>query len=236
MEDLEKEQSMTRLIQGDVGSGKTIVALTALLTAVDNNTQAALMVPTEILAEQHYLNIRRFCEDLGVKIALVTGTLKGKERQTIYQDIVSGKIQIIIGTHSLVQKEIKFNHLGLAVIDEQHRFGVLQREALGKKGKNTHLLIMTATPIPRSLALTLYGDMDVSFLDEFPPGRQPITTQVFYEKQQNKPYGIMESELKLGRQAFVVCPLIEESEMMDLKAAVTVLNPFRRDFPNLMSA
>ena len=231
MEDLEKEQSMNRLIQGDVGSGKTIVALTTLLTAVDNNTQAALMVPTEILAEQHYLNLRPFCEDLGVKITLVTGTLKGKERQAVYQDIESGITQIIIGTHSLVQKEIKFNHLGLAVIDEQHRFGVLQREALRKKGKNPHLLIMTATPIPRSLALTFYGDMDVSFLDEFPPGRQAITTQVFYEKQQNKAYEIMETELKLGRQVFVVCPLIEESEVMDLKAAVTVFESIQDRFP-----
>jgi len=231
MEDLEKEQSMNRLIQGDVGSGKTIVALTALLTAVDNNTQAALMVPTEILAEQHYLNIRPFCEKLGVKLALVTGTLKGKERQIVYQDIESGKAQVIIGTHSLVQKEIQFNKLGLAVIDEQHRFGVLQREALGKKGANPHLLIMTATPIPRSLALTLYGDMDVSFLDEFPPGRQAIKTQVFYEKQQNKAYEIMESELKKGRQAFVVCPLIEESEVMDLKAAVTVFESIQERFP-----
>ena len=231
MEDLEKEQSMNRLIQGDVGSGKTIVALTTLLTAVDNNAQAALMVPTEILAEQHYLNIRPFCEDLGVEIALVTGTLKGKERQAVYQDIQSGITQIIIGTHSLVQKEIKFKHLKLAVIDEQHRFGVLQREALGKKGNNPHLLIMTATPIPRSLALTLYGDMDVSFLDEFPPGRKAITTKVFYEKQQNKAYEIMESELKLGRQAFVVCPLIEESEVMDLKAAVTVFVSIQERFP-----
>ena len=231
MEDLEKEQSMNRLIQGDVGSGKTIVALTTLLTAVDNNKQAALMVPTEILAEQHYLNIGLFCKRLGVNIALVTATLKGKERQAAYQDIESGKTQIIIGTHSLVQKEIKFNHLGLAVIDEQHRFGVLQREALGKKGKNPHLLIMTATPIPRSLALTLYGDMDVSFLDEFPPGRQAITTQVFYEKQQNKAYETMESELKLGRQAFVVWHLIDEAEVMDLKAAVTVFKSIHERFP-----
>ncbi len=231
MEDLEKEKPMNRLIQGDVGSGKTIVAITTLLTAVDNKTQAALMVPTEILAEQHYSNIRLFCEGLGVESALVTGTLKRKERQTVYQDIESGKTQIIIGTHSLVQKEIKFNNLGLAVIDEQHRFGVLQREALGKKGVDPHLLIMTATPIPRSLALTLYGDMDVSFLDEFPPGRQAISTQVFYEKQQNKAYEIMCSELKLGRQAFVVCPLIEESEVMDLKAAVTVFESIQERFP-----
>ena len=162
MQDLEKEKTMNRLIQGDVGSGKTIVALTALLTAADNSTQAAFMVPTEILAEQHYLNIRPYCEALGINLALVTGTLKGKERKAIYQEIKEGKTHIIVGTHSLVQKEIQFKNLGLAVVDEQHRFGVLQREAIGKKGKRPHLLIMTATPIPRSMALTLYGDMDVS--------------------------------------------------------------------------
>lgn len=233
MEDLEQEKSMNRLIQGDVGSGKTIVALTALLTAVDNGSQAALMVPTEILAEQHYLNILPYCETLGVELALVTGTLKGKERQRIYQDIESGKTRIIIGTHSLVQKQIQFKKLGLAVVDEQHRFGVLQREAIGKKGDHPHLLIMTATPIPRSLALTIYGDMDVSFLDEFPPGRQPITTRVYYEKQQDQAYELMASELNSGRQAFVVCPLIEESEVMDLKAAVTVFETIQERFPNL---
>ncbi|MDG1928131.1 MAG: ATP-dependent DNA helicase RecG, partial [Nitrospinaceae bacterium] len=230
---LEKEKSMNRLIQGDVGSGKTIVALIALLTGVDNETQTALMVPTEILAEQHFLNIRPYCDALGVDLALVTGTLKGKEREAVYQDIESGKTRIAIGTHSLVQKEIKFKNLGLAVVDEQHRFGVLQREALGKKGNNPHLLIMTATPIPRSLALTIYGDMDVSFLDEFPPGRQLITTQLFYEKQQDKAYELMESEIKQGRQAFVVCPIIEESEVMDLKAAVTIFESIQERFPKL---
>ena len=233
MEDLEQEQPMNRLIQGDVGSGKTIVALTALLTAVDNGTQAALMVPTEILAEQHYLNIRPYCEELGIEVALVTGTLKGKERKAIYQDIEEGKTRIIIGTHSLVQKEIQFEKLGLAVIDEQHRFGVLQREAIGKKGDQPHLLIMTATPIPRSLALTIYGDMNVSFLDEFPPGRQPISTNVYYEKYQDKAYALMVAEIKLGRQAFVVCPLIEESELMDLKAAATVFESIQIQFPHL---
>ena len=233
MEDLEKEKPMNRLIQGDVGSGKTIVALTALLTAVDNGTQSALMVPTEILAEQHYLNIRPYCEELGIEVALVTGTLKGKERKAIYQDIEEGKTRIIIGTHSLVQKEIQFEKLGLVVIDEQHRFGVLQREAIGKKGDQPHLLIMTATPIPRSLALTIYGDMDVSFLDEFPPGRQPITTNVYYEKYQDKAYALMDAEIKLGRQAFVVCPLIEESEVMDLKAVATVFESIQSQFPHL---
>ena len=233
MEDLEKEKPMNRLIQGDVGSGKTIVALTVLLTAVDNGTQSALMVPTEILAEQHYLNIRPYCEELGIEVALVTGTLKGKERKAIYQDIEEGKTRIIIGTHSLVQKEIQFEKLGLAVIDEQHRFGVLQREAIGKKGDQPHLLIMTATPIPRSLALTIYGDMNVSFLDEFPPGRQPITTNVYYEKYQDKAYALMDAEIKLGRQAFVVCPLIEESEVMDLKAVATVFESIQSQFPHL---
>lgn len=231
MEDLEKEKPMNRLIQGDVGSGKTIVALTALLTAVDNGTQSALMVPTEILAEQHYLNILPFCEKLGIKLSLITSALKGKERQSYFEDIETGKTHIVVGTHSLIQKDIQFKKLGLAVVDEQHRFGVMQREAIGKKGIHPHLLIMTATPIPRSLALTLYGDMDVSLLDEFPPGRQEIITDLFFENHREKAYRIMEKQLQLGRQAFVVCPLIEESESIDLKAAVTVLDFIQEHFP-----
>ena len=151
--------------------------------------------------------------------------------RAIYQEIKEGKTHIIVGTHSLVQKEIQFKNLGLAVVDEQHRFGVLQREAICKKGKRPLLLIMTATPIPRSMALTLYGDMDVSFLDELPPGRQSIITGVYYEKQQDKAYTLMKSELEKGRQAFVVCPLIEESEEMDLKAAVTVFESIQNNFP-----
>ncbi len=232
MEDLEKEKPMNRLIQGDVGSGKTIVALIALLTAVDNGTQSALMVPTEILAEQHYLNIRPFCEKLGIKLSLVTSALKGKERQSHFEDVRTGKTHIVVGTHSLIQKDIQFKKLGLAVIDEQHRFGVMQREAIGKKGDHPHLLIMTATPIPRSLALTLYGDMDVSLLDEFPPGRQKIATSLFFENRREMAYSIMEEQLQQGRQAFLVCPLIEESEVMDLKAAVTVFDFIQERFPN----
>lgn len=231
MEDLEKEKPMNRLIQGDVGSGKTIVALTALLTAVDNGTQSALMVPTEILAEQHYLNIRPFCEKLGIEISLVTSALKGKERQSHFENIQTGRTQIVVGTHSLIQKDIQFKKLGLAVIDEQHRFGVIQREAIGKKGDHPHLLIMTATPIPRSLALTLYGDMDVSLLDEFPPGRREIVTDLFFENRREKAYSIMEKQLQQGRQAFVVCPLIEESEVIDLKAAVTVFDFIQEHLP-----
>ena len=231
MEDLEKDKPMNRLIQGDVGSGKTIVALTALLTAVDNGTQSALMVPTEILAEQHYLNIRPYCEKLGVKLSLVTSALKGKERQRYFQDIEDGKTHIVVGTHSLIQKDIQFKNLGLAVIDEQHRFGVMQRDAIGKKGAHPHLLIMTATPIPRSLALTLYGDMDVSLLDELPPGRQEIITDLFFENRREKAYSILEKQLQEGRQAFVVCPLIEESESIDLNAAVTVFEYIQEQFP-----
>ncbi len=231
MEDLEKEKPMNRLIQGDVGSGKTIIALTALLTAVDNKMQSALMVPTEILAEQHFLNIRPYCEKLGIELSLITSALKGKERLSHYENISSGKTQIVVGTHSLIQKDIQFKKLGLAVIDEQHRFGVLQRDAIGKKGDHPHLLIMTATPIPRSLALTLYGDMDVSLLDECPPGRQKITTELFYENRRDKAYDIMEKQLQLGRQAFVVCPLIEESDAIDLKAAVTVFDFIQEKYP-----
>ena len=232
MEDLEKEKPMNRLIQGDVGSGKTIVALTALLTAVDNKTQTAFMVPTEILAEQHYLNIRPYCEKLGIEISLVTSALKGKERQYHHENIRTGKTQIVIGTHSLIQKDIQFKKLGLAVVDEQHRFGVLQRDAIGKKGDHPHLLIMTATPIPRSLALTLYGDMDVSLLDELPPGREKISTELFYENRREKAYDVLANQLQQGRQAFVVCPLIEESDVMDLKAAVTVFDFIQVRFPN----
>jgi len=232
MEDLEKEKSMNRLIQGDVGSGKTIVALTALLTAVDNKMQSALMVPTEILAEQHYLNIRPYCESLGIELSLITSALKGKDRQKLYENIRTGKTQIVVGTHSLIQKDIQFKKLGLAVVDEQHRFGVLQRDAMGKKGDHPHLLIMTATPIPRSLALTLYGDMDVSLLDEFPPGRKKIATELFYENRRERAYGILEKQLQQGRQAFVVCPLIEESDIMDLKAAVTVFDFIQNRFPD----
>jgi len=190
------------------------------------------MVPTEILAEQHYLNILPFCEKLGIELSLVTSALKGKDRKNHYENIQSGKTQIVVGTHSLIQKDIQFKKLGLAVVDEQHRFGVLQRGALGKKGDHPHLLIMTATPIPRSLALTLYGDMDVSLLDEFPPGRQKIATEIFFENRREKAYSILEEQLQQTRQAFVVCPLIEESEAMDLKAAVTVFDSIQDQFPD----
>ena len=231
---LGKEEPMNLLLQGDVGSGKTVIALTALLTAVDNDCQAALMAPTELLAEQHFLNIRPFCKALNINIELVTSTGTAKEKSLIRDRILDGTTQIVVGTHALIQKKMGFVSLGLAVVDEQHRFGVLQREALGKKGLVPHVLIMTATPIPRSLALTLYGDMNVSFLDEFPPGRRPIETRLFYESTRETAYSLLGKEVNEGRQAYVVCPLIEESEWVDLKAAIDVYEELKdRRFPNL---
>ena len=219
---LEKKEPMNLLLQGDVGSGKTVVALIALLTGVDNDCQVALMAPTELLAEQHFLSIGPFCEALNITIELVTSSGSTKEKSLILNSIEDGTTKVIVGTHALIQKKIAFSNLGLIVVDEQHRFGVLQREALSKKGLTPHVLIMTATPIPRSLALTLYGDMNVSFLDEFPPGRMPIETKLFYENTRDTAYALLEKEIKLGRQAYVVCPLIEESESIDLKAAINV--------------
>ena len=233
MTHLEKDEPMNLLLQGDVGSGKTVVALTALLTAVDNRCQAALMAPTELLAEQHFLSIRPFCEALGIDIELVTSTAIAKEKNRIRKHIGDGTTQIVVGTHALIQRKIEFKNLGLAVVDEQHRFGVLQREAIGKKGLMPHVLIMTATPIPRSLALTLYGDMSVSFLDGFPPGRQPIETKLFYENERATAYSNLGREVEKGRQAYVVCPIIEESESADLKAAMKVCDELQnRRFPD----
>ena len=230
---LEKNEPMNLLLQGDVGSGKTVVALISLLTGVDNDCQTALMAPTELLAEQHFLSIRPFCEALNITIALVTSSGTAKEKSLLHSSISNGTTQIIVGTHALIQKKIEFSKLGLIVVDEQHRFGVLQRDALSKKGLTPHVLIMTATPIPRSLALTLYGDMNVSFLDEFPPGRIPIETKLFYEDSRNTAYTLLEKEITEGRQAYVVCPLIEESESIDLKAAIDVSEELQnRRLPN----
>jgi ATP-dependent DNA helicase RecG len=230
---LEKNEPMNLLLQGDVGSGKTVVALISLLTGVDNDCQTALMAPTELLAEQHFLSIRPFCEALNITITLVTSSGTAKEKSLIHSSISNGTTQIIVGTHALIQKKIEFSKLGLIVVDEQHRFGVLQRDALSKKGLTPHVLIMTATPIPRSLALTLYGDMNVSFLDEFPPGRIPIDTKLFYEDSRINAYTLLEKEITEGRQAYVVCPLIEESESVDLKAAIDVSHELQsRRLPN----
>jgi ATP-dependent DNA helicase RecG len=217
--DMANPHPMNRLLQGDVGSGKTVVALIASLIAVDNNYQAALMAPTEILAEQHYMTLSQWLKEHAVHPVLLTGSVKGAQRDGVYREIQEGTAQLVVGTHALIQDEVLFDRLGLAVIDEQHRFGVLQRARLKRKGTRPDLLVMTATPIPRTLAMTVYGDMDVSVLDEMPPGRLPITTVVYRERERQQIYRRIETELSQGRQAYVVYPLVEESERIDLRDA-----------------
>ena len=210
---------MNRLLQGDVGSGKTIVAFLSMLIALDNGYQACIMAPTEILATQHYESLSTMAQHIGVKVALLTGSTRKKAREAIHEQLRSGELQILIGTHALIEEEVKFRNLGLAVIDEQHRFGVAQRAKLWKKNVSPpHVLVMTATPIPRTLAMTVYGDLDVSVIDELPPGRKPVTTRLRYENQRQEMYHFIGTELRKGRQAYIVYPLIEESEKLDLKA------------------
>jgi len=219
--DLRSPHPMNRLLQGDVGSGKTIVALLALLVAVENGFQAALMAPTEILAEQHERNIRRLLEAGGIDwpIRLLTGSLRAAARRRALAEIASGQARIVIGTHALFEPDVRFRRLALAVVDEQHRFGVLQRAALAGKGPRPDVLVMTATPIPRSLALTLYGDLDLSVIDELPPGRMPVATYVRGEEDRDRVYARLRQEVSRGRQVYVVVPLVEETAKSDLKAA-----------------
>jgi ATP-dependent DNA helicase RecG len=226
-EDMEHDAPMNRLIHGDVGCGKTVVALMSILIAVGNGYQACLMAPTEILAEQHYITIRQMIEALGVKSVLLTSS-SGKKS---VEDISGGEVQIVVGTHALIQERLTFRKLGLAVIDEQHKFGVVQRASLRKKGFNPDILIMTATPIPRTLALTLYGDLDISLIDELPAGRKPIVTKVFFPSRKDSIYSLIERELKKGRQVYIVYPLIEGSEKLDLKNAVDGAEALRKIFP-----
>jgi len=231
-EDLERPHPMNRLIQGDVGSGKTVVALLASLYVVECGYQAAIMAPTEVLAEQHFLNLHRWVEPLGVKVALLTSSIKGSEREDLYDRIRRGDVHLVIGTHAVIQEAVEFHHLGLAIIDEQHKFGVVQRGLLKKKGENPDVLVMTATPIPRTLAMTIYGDLDVSVIDEMPPGRMPVETKVFPESSRERVYRIVDEEVKKGRQAFIVYPLVEESEKLDLKDATRMAEHLREDvFP-----
>jgi len=230
--DLERPHPMNRLIQGDVGSGKTVVALLTCLEVIECGYQAAIMAPTEVLAEQHFLNLHRWVEPLGVKVALLTSSVKGSERENLYRSIRNGDIQLVIGTHAVIQEAVEFNRLGLAIIDEQHKFGVVQRGLLKKKGENPDVLVMTATPIPRTLAMTIYGDLDVSLIDEMPPGRVPVETKVFPEPARAKVYRIVEGEVKKGRQAFIVYPLVEESEKLDLKDATRMAEHLQKEvFP-----
>ena len=231
-EDLRKPHPMNRLVQGDVGSGKTVVALLASLYVIECGYQAAIMAPTEVLAEQHYLNLHRWVEPLGVKVILLTSSVKGSEREDLYDRIRMGDVQLVIGTHAVIQEPVEFNRLGLAIIDEQHKFGVVQRGLLKKKGGNPDVLVMTATPIPRTLAMTIYGDLDVSVIDEMPPGRMPVETKVFPESAREKVYRIVGEEVRKGRQAFIVYPLVEESEKLDLKDATRMAEHLQKDiFP-----
>lgn len=227
LDDMSSNAPMNRLIQGDVGSGKTIVAFMSMFAAVENGYQAALMAPTEILAEQHARNAERIFADSPYSVGLLKGSMRAAEKRKVQASIASGDTQIVIGTHAIIQDAVKFKNLGLAVIDEQHRFGVLQRSALRALGYNPDILVMTATPIPRSLAMTIYGDLDVSVIDELPPGRTPIKTVVVGEDQRDGVYRGILREIDLGRQVYVVYPLIEESEKIDLKAATKMFEELR---------
>ena len=253
LEDLKKSNPMSRLLQGEVGSGKTVVAMAALISAVDNDFQGAFMAPTEILAEQHFASVCNLLAIAGkpvvqedylhtyssitgkpVTVALLIGDIKGKRKQELQKAIASGDIDIIIGTHALIQKDVSFKALGLVIVDEQHRFGVAQRSALRQKGFSPHLLVMTATPIPRTLALTLYGDLDLSVIDQLPPGRQTIKTKWLTPQQREKAYNFIRKQVAEGRQAFIICPLIDESEAVQARAAIGEFEYLSAEvFPNL---
>jgi len=220
--DMSEGKAMNRLLQGDVGSGKTIVSMAAMITACENSYQAAIMAPTEILAKQHFENISSWCEQLGLKAVLLTGSMSNAFRNEALQQIREGDANIIVGTHALIQESVNFHKLGFVVIDEQHRFGVMQRATLRGKGINADVLVMTATPIPRTLAMTVYGDLDVSVIDEIPPGKKPVHTVALPETKRGKVYQNIRAELAKGHQAFIVYPLVEESETLDLKDATNM--------------
>jgi len=216
--DMDSGKQMNRLLQGDVGSGKTLVALMTMLIAIGNGFQACIMAPTEILAEQHFVTIKEFLHDMPVEVALLTGVVKGKRRQTLLERLAKGEINILVGTHAVIEDTVQFARLGLAVVDEQHRFGVAQRARLWAKSEQPpHILVMTATPIPRTLAMTIYGDLEVSVIDELPPGRKPIETLHKYDTQITSLYQGIRQQIEQGRQVYVVFPLIKENEKNDLK-------------------
>lgn len=230
-EDLNSGRQMNRLIQGDVGSGKTVVAVGAILMALDNGYQAAFMAPTEILAEQHFRTLRNYLDPLGINIRLLVGNQKSSLREDILTDIASGRCHITVGTHAIIQKEVRYARLGLAVIDEQHRFGVLQRGEMLQKGSNPHLLVMSATPIPRSLAMTIFGELDVSVIRELPAGRIPIRTAIRGESSREKVYNFVDKVIRQQGQAYIVYPLVEESEALDLKDATMGYEQIKHRFP-----
>ena len=231
--DMKTGHQMNRLLQGDVGSGKTIVAFISMLLAIENKAQTVMMAPTEILAEQHYNGLKKYADKLNLKIAILTGSTKKSARKEIHADLESGDIDIIVGTHALIEDNVKFQNLGLAIVDEQHRFGVAQRAKLWKKNKDTlpHVLVMTATPIPRTLAMTLYGDLEVSVIDELPAGRKPIKTVLQFDENRLKVFGFIRKQIQAGGQVYVVYPLIEESEKLDLKHLMDGYESLSRAFP-----
>ncbi|NDI98822.1 ATP-dependent DNA helicase RecG [Flavobacterium sp. LaA7.5] len=230
--DMGQPAQMNRLLQGDVGSGKTIVAFMSMLLAIDNGFQACLMAPTEILANQHYMGLSELAEPMGISIKLLTGSTKPSERNIIHEELENGSLHIIIGTHALLEDKVQFKNLGLAIIDEQHRFGVEQRSKLWHKNEiPPHVLVMTATPIPRTLAMSLYGDLDVSVIDELPPGRKPIKTVHRYDSNRLKVWAFLKEEIAKGRQVYIVYPLIEESDKMDYKDLMDGYESISRDFP-----
>ncbi|HHV72256.1 MAG TPA: ATP-dependent DNA helicase RecG [Clostridia bacterium] len=231
--DLEDRSAMQRLVQGDVGSGKTILAALALLHTVESGYQGALMAPTEILSEQHYNELKVYFEKLGVRVGLLTGSLSKKEKEMVLAKIANAQLDVVIGTHALIQEEVQFARLGLVITDEQHRFGVRQRTAFAEKGINPNILVMTATPIPRTLALTLYGDLDLSIVDELPPGRQKVQTYWLPSSEKARVFSFCESEMKKGRQIYFVCPLVEESDKLEAEAATKLVDDLRQNvFPH----
>jgi ATP-dependent DNA helicase RecG len=232
-QDMALPKPMNRLLQGDVGSGKTVVALYAILVAIENGYQSVLMAPTEILAEQHYLVLREMLKRIGVEPYLLTGSIKTKERTTIVEKISQGEAKLILGTHALIEQDIIFKNLGIAVVDEQHRFGVMQRAALVNKGVNPDFLVLSATPIPRTLALTLYGDLDISTIKEKPPKRGEVITKIVKEKDKGTTFDFINKVLAQGRQAFVICPIIEKSETMELKSVQEVTEEIVTAFPHV---
>ena len=234
LEDIKKDTArgvqMNRLIQGDVGSGKTVVAVAAMMHALDNGYQSAFMAPTEILAEQHYANLIKYLEPLGVEVRILVGGQRKALRGEILDDIREGNAHVVVGTHAVIQDKVEFNRLGMAIVDEQHRFGVLQRAEMLSKGDSPHMLLMTATPIPRSLAMTLYGDLDVTVMDELPAGRKPIETMLRSDKRRGEVYAFIKEQLREGRQSYVVYPLVEESEKLDLKDAESGYEKLVKEF------
>ena len=231
MVDVSSGRQMNRLIQGDVGCGKTVVAVAAMLFAIDSGFQAAFMAPTEILAEQHYANLVRYLHPLGLRTDLLLGRHTKKEKETILARAKTGQSHVLVGTHALIQDTVDFKRLGFAVVDEQHRFGVMQRARMFSKGDRPHILLMTATPIPRSLAMTLYGDLDVSVIRDLPPGRSPVATRLLFDNRRDDMYAFLRTQIETGRQAYVVYPLVEESEKLDLKDAQTGYEKLKETFP-----